>query len=192
MCGTLQPTMNSTHRQTPTYSGLVCGGCSTSKRWVEVGEDSPRREVHAEDNEAGFRDWLRRRLNETARGRYVVPPEWEIVGGRPDLRLVIPDAAPVSLELKIADNWTLQELLDGLEKQLIGAYLRDSRARYGIYVLALFNRERKWEPLEKGLRMDWEQMLDVLRKRLNEILASRIDIAGIEIVLIHFSLSGQK
>jgi hypothetical protein len=157
------------------------------KRWVETGEDSPRREVHVEDNESGFRDWLRRKLNETARGRYVVPPEWEIVGGRPDLRLVIPDAAPVSLELKIADNWPLQELLDGLEEQLVGTYMRDFHARYGIYVLALFNREREWVPLEEGPRIGSTQMLGILQKRAQEILDLRLDISGLEVVLIHFS-----
>ncbi|MEO7932214.1 MAG: hypothetical protein ABIT76_03545 [Chthoniobacterales bacterium] len=156
------------------------------KRWVELGEDSPRREVHSEDNEAGFRDWLRRKLNETARG-HVIAPEWEIVGGRPDLRLVIPNAAPVSLELKIADNWTLQELVDGLEKQLVDLYLRDHHARYGIYVLALFNRNRRWEPLGEGLRIDSEQMHAMLRKRAEEIQEMRPDISGLEIVLIHFS-----
>jgi len=157
------------------------------KQWVETGEDSPRKEVHRDDHEAGFRDWLRRRLNETARGRYVVPPEWEIVGGRPDLRLVIPDTAPVSLELKIADEWSLQELLDGLEKQLVGIYLRDHRARYGIYVLALFKGTRTWESLEASPRIDSEQMLAVLQSRAQEILATRVDIAGLEIVLLHFS-----
>jgi hypothetical protein len=160
------------------------------KRWVETGEDSPRREVHVEDNESGFRDWLRRKLNETARGRYVVPPEWEIVGGRPDIRLVIPDAAPVSLELKIADNWTLQELLDGLEQQLVGTYLRDFHARYGVYVLALFNREREWVPLEEGPRINSTQVLGILRKRVEEILDVRLDISGLEVVLIHFSSPG--
>ena len=155
------------------------------KQWVETGEDSPRREVHVGDNESGFRDWLRRKLNESARGRYVVPPEWEIVGGRPDLRLVIPGAAPVSLELKIADNWPLQELLDGLEQQLVGTYMRDSKARYGIYVLAQFNRRREWVPLD-GPRIDSAQMLGILQKRAQQILDLRLDISGLEVVLIHF------
>ena len=159
------------------------------KRWVEMGEDSPRKEVHPGDKEAGFRDWLRRRLNENSRD-YIVPPEWEIVGGRPDLRLALPGAAPVSIELKIADNWTLQKLLDGLDTQLVGIYLRDDRARYGIYVLALFDRERKWEPLQQGPRINSEHVLALLRKRIEEILAARIDIADLGVVLIHFSPPG--
>ena len=106
--------------------------------WIETGEDSPREEVQPERHEAGFRRWLQRRLNE--RGCCVVPQEWEMdQGARTDLRLAIPAIAPVSLELKLADEWTLKELLDGLEHQLVGRYLRDHRARYGIYVLAHFD-----------------------------------------------------
>src|SRR5439155_3284354 len=124
-------------------------------------------------------DWLRRKLNETARGRYVVPPEWEIVGGRPDLRLVIPHAPPVSLELKIADNWTLQDLIGGLEHQLVGIYMRDFHARYGIYLLALFNCQREWLPLEEGPRIDSSQLVSILRERMKDILDARLDISGL-------------
>ncbi|MBA2412241.1 MAG: hypothetical protein H0V63_05380 [Burkholderiaceae bacterium] len=162
------------------------------KRWIEIEEDSPREEVNRNNNEAGFRRWLQRRLNERSRGRYVVPQEWEIDGAaRPDLRLVIPNAAPVSLELKIIDERPLHDLIAGLEAQLVGTYLRDHRARYGIYVLALFNRDRKWEPLEEGPRINSEQMLGVLQRRIDDILVDRADIAGLEVLLIHFSLPAQ-
>lgn len=161
---------------------------SDIKRWVEFGEDSPREEVRHEDNETSFRRWLQRRLNESSRGRYSVPQEWEIDQSlRPDLRLVIPDAAPVSMELKIADNWTFQGLINGLEDQLVGSYLRDHRARYGIYVLALFNRDRKWDSLNGGPRINCEQMLAILRQKSKEILQNRLGVSGLEILLIHFS-----
>jgi hypothetical protein len=166
---------------------LALGRLRDLKQLVEVGEDSPRKEVHAEDNEAGFRDWLRRRLNESTRGRFVVAPEWEIVGGRPDLRVVIPGVAPVSIELKIADNWTLPELIDGLEKQLVGAYLRDDRARFGLYVLALFNRKRLWVPLAEGPRIGCAEVFAILQQRVADVLATRSDIAGLDVVLILFS-----
>jgi hypothetical protein len=156
------------------------------KSWVENGEDSPRKEVHEEDLESGLRDWLRRRLNDSSRG-FVVPPEWQIVGGRPDLRLVLPDAVPVSIEIKIADNWTLQQLVDGLETQLVGQYLRDDRARYGIYVLGLFDRDRKWDALEAGPRIGSEQVLNLLQNRSREILKARPDIAGLEVIMFCFA-----
>jgi hypothetical protein len=157
------------------------------KAWVERGEDSPRDEVRPEGQESGFRRWLQRRLNERARGRYVIPQEWEIDGrARPDLRLTIPGVAPVSLELKIADNWSLQDLIDGLEQQLVGTYMRDQRARYGIYVLAVFKRRRTWKALDQAGLIDVESILQMLRQKADAILAQRPDLANLEIVVIHF------
>lgn len=65
--------------------------------------------------------------------------------------------------------------------------MRDFHARYGIYVLALFNRERKWVPLDEGSRINSTQLLGILQKRSKEILGERLDISGLEVVLIHFS-----
>jgi hypothetical protein len=156
------------------------------KRWVEKGENSPRKEVHPEHQESGFRDWLGRKMNEKTNNRFTVVPEWEIVGGRPDLRLVMPGVTPVSLELKIADNWTLDDLLDGLDKQLIGKYLHDDRARYGIYVLALFNPDWKRRSLDRKHWVYNDEILKILQERLQAILGERADIEEVEIVVINF------
>lgn len=158
------------------------------KRWVEKGEKSPRKEVNPEHKESGFRDWLERKMNEKSNNRFTVVPEWEIVGGRPDLRLVIPGVTPVSLELKIADNWTLDVLLDGLDKQLIGKYLHDDKARYGIYVLALFNPDWKRRSFDRKNWVYNDEILAILQERLREKLADRVDIEKVEIVLINFAL----
>jgi hypothetical protein len=158
------------------------------KRWVEVGENSPRKEVHPDYNESGFREWLGRKMNEKTNNRFTVVPEWEIVGGRPDLRLVMHGVTPISLELKIADNWTLDKLLDGLDKQLIGQYLLDDRARYGIYVLALFNPDWKRRSLDGKSWVYNDEILKKLQERLREKLAGRDDIEKVEIVLINFAL----
>lgn len=158
------------------------------KNWVECGEDSPREEVDAARNEEGFRRWLQRRLNDRSRGRYVIPQEWEIDGrARPDLRLTLPGIAPVSLELKIADNWTLQQLLDGLEMQLVGQYMRDIRARYGIYVLALFNSRHTWNARDGTSRLRIDEIIQSLRDKADEILKARRDILDLEITSIDFS-----
>jgi hypothetical protein len=158
------------------------------KNWVERGEDSPRDEVDSAKNEVGFRRWLQRRLNDRSRGRYLIPQEWEIDGGeRPDLRLSVPGIAPVSLELKIADKWTLQELLDGLEFQLVGKYMRDIRAHYGIYVLALFAAKRTWKAADGTTRLAIDAVVQRLREQANEIMKTRKDVLGLEVVHIDFS-----
>jgi len=158
------------------------------KAWVERGENSPREEVHPDGDEMAFRRWLARRLDEQAKCRYSVPQEWEIDGkARPDLRLTVPGITPLSLELKIADRWSVAELLAGLRDQLVGTYLRDDNARYGIYVLALFNHDRWWKATEDQSRLDSADLLLMLQRQRDEILRKRPDIAGLEIVLIDFS-----
>jgi hypothetical protein len=158
------------------------------KNWVECGEDSPRDEVDPAKNELGFRRWLQRRLNDRSRGRYLIPQEWEIDGGeRPDLRLSVPGIAPVSLELKIAEKWTLQQLLDGLEIQLVGRYMRDVRARYGIYVLGLFAAKRTWRAADGITRLAIGEVVQRLREQANEIIKTRGDVLGLEVVHIDFS-----
>lgn len=158
------------------------------KNWVERGEDSPRDEVDPAKNEVGFRRWLQRRLNEQSRGGYIIPQEWELDGGdRPDLRLTIPKAAPVSLELKIADNWTLQELIDGLQVQLVGKYMRDVRARYAIYVLALFSEKRRWKADDGITHLGIRDVIQLLREKAAEIMKTRTDVLDLEITYIDFS-----
>jgi len=167
---------------------LVARRLSDLKELVENGEDSPRDEVNPSLHEAGFRRWLQRRLADSAKGRYIVPQEWEIdQAARLDLRVAIPGIMPLSVELKIAEKWTLSDLLDGLRTQLVGTYLRDSRSRYGIYVLAIFNRDRRWESLGGGPRLDCDGVFAVLKAEARSILASRPDLSGLEVMLVHFS-----
>lgn len=156
------------------------------KKWVETGEDSPREEVHPEQREAGFRRWLQRRLNE--RGGCVVPQEWEIdQRARLDLRLAIPGIEPVSLELKLADGWTLKELLDGLEHQLVGTYLRDHRARYGIYVLASFDPMHRWRSLDGTSLIDLDEVASAVTRKAEAIVKSRDDVWGLRVIDMNFA-----
>lgn len=159
------------------------------KDWVENGEDSPREEVDPKRNEEGFRRWLQRRLVERSKDRYLVPQEWEIDGpARPDLRMVVNGTTPpVSLELKIVDERPLSDLLEGLEDQLVGKYLRDHRARFGIYVLALFKRDRKWRSLDGSEWMNADKVVALLKARADSIAQSRSDISALDVILIHFS-----
>ncbi len=168
---------------------LACNRLKDIKAWVETGEDSPREEVSAQGKEEGFRRWLHRRMNDRAKERYKCVQEWELDGKvRPDLRLVIPGAAPVTLELKIYDEWTLPQLIAGLESQLVGKYLRDANARFGIYVLATFNRLIKKESFDRKSLLDCNNVLDELQTKAKAILSIHADVAGLQVIMIHFSL----
>jgi hypothetical protein len=95
------------------------------KNDVEKSDNSLREEVSPVSKEPVLRRWLARKLMERSHGRYVVPQEEEIdQQEKPDLRIENPRTDPTSIEIKWADNWTLAELLERLENQLVGQYLR--------------------------------------------------------------------
>jgi hypothetical protein len=166
---------------------LVIRRLQDLKEWVEIGENSPREEVHQTDNEEAFRRWIERRLMERSKNRYLVPQEWELDQRvRPDLRVVTAGMSPVSIEVKVADNWTVSQLIEGLYDQLVGRYLRDSKARYGVYLLALFDRNRTWRADDQKI-LNADDVVAILEGRAADILKERLDIAGLKVLLIHFS-----
>jgi hypothetical protein len=155
---------------------------------VEKAENSLRRELHHEYDEAELRKWLHRKLRERSRGRYTVPEEVEIdLKQRPDIRLENPRTAPVSVEVKWAEKWTPAQLLERLENQLIGQYLRAYDSRYGIYVLGVIKPVRDhWKNPYDGKRMQFEELVELIRSRARELSLSLADVDEIEVFGIDF------
>lgn len=156
------------------------------KNDVENSDNSLREEIRKNDSEYVLRRWLARKLNERSRQRYTVPQEEEIDQKvRPDLRTETPHTAPVSIELKWADNWTLPQLLERLENQLLGQYLRAERNRYGVYVLATDGRKRHWE-VTGSADAAFDEVVDRVALRAQELVTLHPEIGDMRVVGIDF------
>jgi len=167
---------------------IACRRLLEIKNNVEKADRSIRFEMHKEYDERKFRIWLASKLQERSRNRYVVPQEEEIDRReRPDLRIERPGMAPVSIEIKWADNWTISQLLQGLESQLVGQYLRDDHSRYGIYLLGYIGRRNTWERPDKSSRISFEQVLTIINDRAKEILIEQRDVEDIAVISIDFT-----
>lgn len=152
---------------------------------VEHSDNSLREEVQRGENESVLRRWLARKLNERSRQRYTIPQEEEIdQKARPDLRAENPHTAPVSIELKWADNWTLDKLLERLENQLVGQYLHAHNSRYGIYVLAMNGRKGHWKSPDGDL--DFNQVIERVDRHAEELRTTRPGIGDVRVVAIDF------
>ena len=151
---------------------------------VEHSDNSLREEVQHGADEYVLRRWLARKLAERARQRcYTIPQEEEIdQKERPDLRAENPHTAPVSIELKWADNWTLTQLVERLENQLVGQYLRAERSRYGIHVLATDGRKGYWESPHG--KLDFNQVIERVARRAEELRSTRLGIGDLRVVAI--------
>jgi len=165
---------------------IVLNRLADIKNDVERSDNSLREEVPFRADEYVLRRWLARKLTERSRNRYSVPQEEEIdQEERPDLRAENSSTEPVSIEVKWADNWTLPKLLERLENQLVGQYLRAERSKYGVYVLGTDGRKGHWEV--SGGKLTFGEVLEMVVRRADELKASRYDIADLRVVAIDFS-----
>jgi hypothetical protein len=147
---------------------IVLNRLSDIKNDVERSDNSLREEVQHGVSEYALRRWLARKLEERSKRRYTIPQEEEIdQQERPDLRAENPNTAPVSVELKWADNWTLAQLLERLENQLVGQYLRAERSRYGIYLLGTDGRKGHWE--SAGGNLTFNQVVEQIARRAEDL-----------------------
>lgn len=156
------------------------------KREVENGDNSPRSELREEDNESGARRWFARKLREKSNNLYEIPQESEISGrARIDLQISTPGISSVPIELKVLDKgWTISQLLESLEHQLAGAYLRDSNTHYGIFLLIHF-KPRTWRDSEENI-LSIDNVLKILRQKRDALISVNNNIRGLEIVVMDF------
>jgi hypothetical protein len=158
------------------------------KNDVEKSDNSLREEMHRDYKEPALRRWLARKLNERSRKRYTVPQEEEIdQQERPDLRIETPKTNPVSVEVKWADNWTLPQLLERLENQLLGQYLRAYNSRHGIYLLGTIGRKKHWQDPQGGEPLVFQEVVDIVKARARALVADRSGVEDIAVIDIDFS-----
>ncbi|HWC58205.1 MAG TPA: hypothetical protein VHC44_00820, partial [Verrucomicrobiae bacterium] len=157
-------------------------------KWdVEKSDNSARKELHVEYAERELRSWLQRRLLERSQSRYTIPQEGEIdQRERPDLRLENPKTNPVSIEVKWADSWTLTVLLERLENQLVGQYLRAHNSKYGIYLLGFIGKKKYWEGPETGKKYTFSEVVEIVRQRTIFLMQTNPKIEGLEVISIDF------
>jgi hypothetical protein len=153
-------------------------------------ENSLRDELRQGDSESQLRRWLARKLNERARHRYTVPQEAVIdLEERPDLRLENPKTAAVSVEVKWADERSANDLLERLENQLLGQYLRAHAARCAVYLVGLA-KEREWNSPDGDRLIQFDELIELLTRRANQLVEQREDVEEVAVFGIDFRQPG--
>jgi hypothetical protein len=166
---------------------IACKRFTSIKDEVEVGEISSRYDLHPDDEEKKLRSWLARQLRSRSKDRYNVPQEEEIdLEQKPDLRLETPGMAPVSIEVKWADNWSLNELIEGLADQLVGKYLRAPDSNYGIYVLGYKGEKNYWLKGENGQKLAFNELVQHLQDVARGLEKDHKDAICLQVFDINF------
>ncbi len=143
--------------------------------------------------ERGHQIYIGNWLRDRSCGRYAVPLEEEMADAkRPDFRIHCPSIdAPVPIELKIADKWSGAELLERLENQLCGQYLRDVRSNCGIFLLT-YCGGKKWQHPNTKKRLDFLGLIQLLQAKAHKIVASNSMVESIEVIGIDLTRRENK
>jgi hypothetical protein len=158
---------------------------------VEASENASNRlQIRIGDKEGDFRGFLLKKLSDQSQGWFFITQETEVdLGQRPDLRVERDGLNTLPIEIKLADKgWTLPDLLNGLENQLVGQYLRPTNIRYGIYVLGNATPKRNWEVPDSTEKLNFDELVKRIQGRAKVIQDElREGVDGIEVIGIDFS-----
>ena len=156
---------------------------------LEEGDDSVAAVVKAIDRETVLRNFIGRELRQKAFGLYSIPQEEELADAKkPDLRFHNAAIdAPVPAELKIADSWSGPDLLERLENQLAGDYLRDVRSGRGVFVLVYRGEKSRWEVPGSNRPVDFDGLVQALRDHWTKTASKFPGVDDITIVGIDLS-----
>ena len=140
------------------------------------------------EHETDMRNFIGGELRKKAFCRYSIPQEEELADAkRPDLRLHgVGFDGPVPVELKLADNWSGPKLLERMENQLCGDYLRDNRSNRGFFILVHQGEKKSWKIPDVAKSVDFGELVTILEKHWQKIAFNypgidRIDVIGIDL-----------
>jgi len=183
--------MPSNHRE---LFDLVVSRLQDLKLDLEGGDFSNAELLGNSKEERLHRIYIGGWLREQSRGRYNAPQEEELADRkRPDIRIECsPIDCPVPIELKVADNWSGTVLLERLQNQLCGQYLRDVRSNYGIFLLTYCGGKAHWKHPKTEEMLDFPGLVQALQEKSDRIAASSSMIDSIEVVGIDLTKRNKK
>lgn len=163
------------------------------KHDYEDGNFSPASVVIRTQLEEELRNYLAGELQRVSQGRYSISQEDEMPNEqRTDIRFMHASVSGmVPVELKIADKWSGNELIEKLRLQLCGDYLRDANNENGIYLLVNRGAERKKWRLPEQKLVNFEDLIEALQayaaqltttdQEIRQIGVSNLQVIGIDL-----------
>jgi len=155
---------------------------------IEDGDESEAALLRKLKKETDVRIVFANRLKKSSRLRYTVGSEEELADAtRADIRLNAPEvSSPIPIELKIADNWTLAELRERMENQLIGQYMRISQ--YGIFLIVHNGEKKRWKDNSSKQKLPFAKLVEALKQYATDLTGKYPNVAALEVVGIDFTV----
>ena len=180
-----------THRQ---LFELVVHQLHDLKSWLECGNDSPWQIWQRAERETAMRNLIVGWLNQTSQRQFTIVQEAEIANAqRPDIWVQCQSVnSPVPIELKLLEKWSGPELCERLRNQLVGDYLREPSARFGVMLLVwrgTGQTKRRWEI--NGSRVELKELARALKHYWNSIADEYPDVDDIAVIVLDLTMRSQ-
>jgi hypothetical protein len=168
---------------------LACHRLLDLKADLEQGDNSIASILRKIDQETEVRKFIGGWCRDRALGRYSIPQEEELADAKkPDMRWHGKGFdAPVPVELKLADNWSGPDLLERLQNQLCGDYLRDTRSSRGVFALVYRGAKTRWELSGVG-SIGFPGLVQALQEHWASIAASYPNVDEVRVIGIDLTV----
>jgi hypothetical protein len=156
---------------------------------VQYGEFSARDVYNPQEHrieEKPVQIYLAGELEARSRKQYSVVRESEAARNKEtDIRLWNARfTGPVTIEVKIAERWTVRQLEEAIRDQLVGKYMGAYNSNYGILALCSSGKAKTWEHAQRVL--DFWDLLAHLTAYAQETLRHTRTIQGLDVAPIDF------
>ncbi|MBP1144484.1 hypothetical protein AB7M18_003912 [Pseudomonas viridiflava] len=164
------------------------------KHSLEDGDSSIASLLQPAFQETDIRKYIGNWCRERSRNRYTVPQEEQLADDkRPDLRFHGQGFdAQVPVELKLAEKWSGDQLLERLENQLAGDYLRDIHSKYGVYLLVYHGQKpgKKWKLDAGKVAETFEELIEGLQQYWRKLAPQFPEVEDIEVIGVDLTKRG--
>lgn len=130
--------------------------------------------------------FLAKELEDKSRTQYAVVREAEVDRRKkPDIRLVSNHCrGPITIEVKIAQRWTLKELEDALEQQLVALYMKTNKSAYGILMVASSGPGPVCK--NSSISATLAEVIDHLRHHAEGVKARNVGVLELAVLAVDF------
>ena len=145
------------------------------------------RQLFQEASEDLFQKWIADQLqSEDKHGCSYTREEEAAEEKKPDIRVHHSNCAgtPVSIEIKVAENWNSRDLKEALHRQLVDLYLRKQKSRHG--VLLLCSRGERKKGRKDPVCQNFSVLIDTLQCEADQRRSQSPDIDGLQVIGIDF------
>lgn len=166
------------------------------KDWLEHGNNSLAKTYQKITSETEMRNVVAHHIQTLAKGRFTCAQEAELANSqRPDLWLQHSAVSvPIPVEMKLLDkSWSGPSLCERLENQLVGDYLRENEASFGVFLLVWQGKdssEKSW--VIEGKKTNLDELENALTHYWISISNKYPKVRNIKVIVIDLSVRERR